>query len=52
MFLLGLEKKPTFISVKKCDFEFFSHDPKKKLSSNKLNISRLKKAEFKGSNFK
>lgn len=32
---------------KKCDFEFFPHDPKKKLSSNKLNISRLKKAGLK-----
>lgn len=27
-----------------CDYEFFSHDPIKNLSSNKLNISRLKKA--------
>ena len=29
---------------KKCDFEYFSHNPKKKLVLNKLNISRLKKA--------
>ena len=29
---------------KKCEFEFFSHNPKKKLTENELNIYRLKKA--------
>lgn len=40
-------EKTNIYLCKSCDFEFFSHDPKKKLSSNKLNISRLKKAGLK-----
>ena len=47
MFLLGLEKKPTFISVKNVILNFFPMTLRKKLSSNKLNISRLKKAGLK-----
>ena len=32
---------------KKCDFEFFSHNPEKNLKLNKLDVSRLKKAGIK-----
>jgi len=40
-------KKIKLYYCKKCDFEFFSHDPRKSLEQNKLDISRLKKAGLK-----
>ena len=40
-------EKVNIYLCKKCNFEFFSHNPKKKLFSNKLNISRLKQAGLK-----
>ena len=39
-------EKVNIYLCKKCNF-FFSHNPKKKLFSNKLNISRLKQAGLK-----
>lgn len=38
------KKKLKLFFCKNCDFEFFLHNPKKNLSKNKLDISRLKKA--------
>lgn len=38
------KKKIKLFYCKKCDFEFFSHNPKKNLELNKLDISRLTKA--------
>ncbi len=40
-------KKNNLYFCKNCDFEFFSQNPRKKLSLNKLNFSRLKMAGLK-----
>ena len=36
--------KKILYHCKKCDFDFFLHDPKKNLVDNKLDVSRLHKA--------
>ena len=41
------KKKVNLFHCKNCDFEFFQHDPSKKLTLNKLNLTRLKKAGLK-----
>lgn len=39
--------KKNIYFCKNCDFEFFNFDPKKNLTNNKLDISRLKKTGLK-----
>lgn len=46
------KKKLRLFYCKKCDFEFFVHNPKKNLERNKLDVSRLKKVGMKIPRFK
>ena len=46
------KKRMNLFYCKKCDFEFFTHNPKKNLKRNKLDVSRLEKAGMKIPEFK